>query len=224
MADKATDTLDTHRYHFLRHKYGSDTFWEEECGTFDGDGLFHHCVQIGERCVAATIDGSSNLNLVSIEVVDKLQLHKCARSKPYLLRSSYGTLLISHTAEVPFTFGNYTELVWCDVSPVPLDSCHVLLGSPWCKKFQVQARPKVKNISFIWNKTRGGLLRSSANDFHEFHLLRKERRKEFSLSARYKVIMDGDRSIICHLDHIVHQIPCENESHIAKLSESDEDI
>ena len=108
MAASAMDTLETCRYHFLRHKYCSATFWKEEHGTFDGDGLFHHCVQIGERCAAATIDISSNLNLISIEVVEKLQLPKCARPKPYLLRSSYGTLLISHTAEVPFTFGEHT--------------------------------------------------------------------------------------------------------------------
>ena len=220
MVDSAMDTLETRQYHFLHHKYCSDTFWEEEQGAFNGDGLFHHRVQIGERCAAATIDGSSNLNLVSIEVVEKLQLHKFSNLKPYLLRSSYGTLLISHTAEVPFTFGEHTEIVRCDVSPMPLDSCHVLLGDPWCRKFQVRARPEVNKISFMWNMKRGFLLRNSADDFHEYHLLRKERRKEFSLSAKYMVIMDGDISIICHVDHIMDQIPCENESHIAKLSES----
>ena len=130
MEDTATDTLETRRYPFLHHIYCSDAFWEEEHGTFDGDGLFHHHVQIGERCAAATVDGSSNLNLISIEAVEKLQLHQCAHQKPYLLPSSYGTLLISHSAEVPFTFGKHTKVVCFDVSPVPLDSCHIILGDP----------------------------------------------------------------------------------------------
>jgi hypothetical protein len=34
------------------------------------------------------------------------------------------------------------------------------------------------------------------------------------------VMMDGGIPIICHLDHGVLHNPCENESHIAKLSES----
>ena len=182
-------------------------------------GLFHHRLEIGERCAAATIDGSSTLNLISIEVVEKLQLPTCARPKPHILHSSGGALLISHTAEVPITFGEHTEVVRCDVSPMPLDSCHVLLGDSWCRKFQVRSCRDVNNISFIWNFKRSRLLRTSADKFHEYHLLRKERTKEFCLSAKYKVIMDGDVSILCHIDHNEHQNPCENESHIAKLNE-----
>ena len=97
MAEDVEDILGARRYHFLRHKYCSATFWEEERGNFDGDGLFHHEVVIGEQRATATIDGSSTLNLISIEVVEKLQLPTCARTVPYLLHSSYGVLLISHT-------------------------------------------------------------------------------------------------------------------------------
>ena len=220
MADDVTDMLEIRKYRFLHGKYCSAAFWEEEIGTFHGDGLFHHSVLIGERCAATTIDGSSNLNLISIEVIEKLQLPMSARTVPYLLRSSYGTLLISHTADVPITIGDHTEVVHCDVSPQPLDSCHVLLGNPWSRKFQVQPCPDVKKISFQWNMKRRVLLRAPADKFHAYHLLRKERTKEFCLSAKYKVIMDGAVSIICHLDNHEHQNPCEIERHIAKLSES----
>ena len=175
---------------------------------------------IGERRAAATIDGSSTLNLISIEVVEKLQLPTCARTVPYLLHSSYGTLLISHTADIPITFGAHTEVVRCDVSPMPLDSCHVLLGDHWCRKFQVQPCHQVNKISFKWNMKRRALLRAPADKFHEYHLLRKGRTKEFCLFAKYKVIMHGDISVICHFKHDVHHNPCENESHIAKLTES----
>ena len=220
MADDVTDTLETRRYPFLHHKYCSATFWEEERGNFVGDGLFHHSVAIGERYVATTIDGSSSLNLISIEVVEKLQLPTSVRRVPYLLCSSYGTLLISYTADVPITIGEHTELVPCDVSPMPLHSCHVLLGDSWCRKFKVQPCRDVKKVSLKWNMKRCALLRTPADKFHEYHLTMKERTTEFSLSAKHKVIMDGDMSIICIPDQAVHHNPCENESHIAKLSES----
>ena len=103
---------------------------------------------------------------------------------------------------------------------MPLDSCHVLLGDRWCRKFQVQPCHQVNKISFKWNMKRCALLCAPADKFHEYHLLRKERTKEFCLSAKYKVIMDGHISVICHLKHDVDHNPCENESHIAKLSVS----
>jgi hypothetical protein len=95
-------------------------------------------VIIGERCAATTIDKNSTVNLISIEVVEKLHLAARASKVPYLLHSSYGTLLISHMAEVPFTFGGHTEVVHFGVSQLPLDSCHIPLGYPWCHNYQVQ--------------------------------------------------------------------------------------
>jgi hypothetical protein len=47
MAEGAEDNLESQRYDFLHNKYCSATFWEEERGNFDGDGLFHHDVVIG---------------------------------------------------------------------------------------------------------------------------------------------------------------------------------
>jgi hypothetical protein len=124
------DNVEVCKYHFFRRRYCSVTFWEEERGNFDGDGLFHDSVIIGERLAATTIDKNSTVNLISIEVMEKLHLAARASKVPYILHSSYGTLLISHMAEVPFTFGGHTEVVHCGVSPMPLDSCHILLGYP----------------------------------------------------------------------------------------------
>ena len=214
------DSLETRKYHFFHNRYCSAAFWEEERGNFDGDGLFHHSVLIGERCAATTIDSSSSINLISTEVVEKLRLPTSARTVPYLLRSTYGILLISHTADVPITISGHTEVVRCGVSPVPLDSCHVLLGHSWCHDFQIQSCRDVKKMSFKWNMKRRALLRAPADKFHEYHLPRKERTKEFCLSAKYKVMMDGDISIICHRDQDVFHNPCKDERHIAKLSES----
>jgi hypothetical protein len=55
------DTVEAGRYHFFHHRYCSATFWEEQCGNFDGDGLFHHDVMIGDRCAATTIDHISTI-------------------------------------------------------------------------------------------------------------------------------------------------------------------
>jgi hypothetical protein len=162
MADDVTDNMEACRYHFFCHIYCSVTFWEEERGNFDGDGLFHHSVMIGERCAATTIDKNSAVNLISVEVVEKLHLATRANKVPYLLHSSYGTLPISHIAEVPLTFGGHTEVVPCGVSPMPLDSYHILLGYPWCHNYQVQPCRDVTKVSFKWNKKRRALLRATA--------------------------------------------------------------
>jgi hypothetical protein len=155
----------------------------------------------------------STINLISIEVVEKLHLATHVIKVPYLLHSSYVTLLISHIAKVPFTFRGHTEVIDCGVSPMPLDSCHILLGYPWSHNYQVQHCRDGTKVYFKWNKKRCALLCAIAKQFHENHLLRKERTKEFCLSPKHKVMIDGGLSIICHLDHGVLQNPCENESH-----------
>jgi hypothetical protein len=132
MEDDVTDIVEVCRYHFVRHSRCSSTFWEEEHGNFVGDGLLHYGVMIGESCVATTINSNSTINLISIEVVEKFHLTTRARTMTYLLCSSYGTLLISHTANIPVTFGGHTEVVHCGVSPMPLTLVTfywVILGS-----------------------------------------------------------------------------------------------
>jgi hypothetical protein len=84
MADDVTDTVETGRYHSFRHRYFSAIFWEEERGNFNGDGLFHHGVMIGDRCAITTIDHISTINLISIEVVETLHLATRASTAPYL--------------------------------------------------------------------------------------------------------------------------------------------
>jgi hypothetical protein len=157
MVDDVTDTMEACRYHFFCHRYCSATFWEEERGNFYGDGLFHHGVTIGERYAATITDTNSTINLISIEVIEQLQIATRARTLPYLLHSSYGTLLISHIADVPITFGGHSKVVHCGVSPMPLDSCHILLGYHWCHNYQVQPYRDEMKVSFKRNKKRRAL-------------------------------------------------------------------
>jgi hypothetical protein len=93
---------------------------------------------IGDRYVAATIDHISTINLISIEVVETLHQDTRASAAPYLLRSSYGTLLISHIADIPVTYRGHTKVIHCGVSPMPLESCHILLGYPWFHTYHAQ--------------------------------------------------------------------------------------
>jgi hypothetical protein len=138
MADHVMDTMKGCIYHFVHHSRCSATFWEEEHGNFVGDGLFQYGVMIGDTCAAITIDHNSTINLISIEVVEKLHIATRARTVPYLLHSSYGTLLISHIADIHVTFGGHTEVVHYGVSPMPLDSCHILLDYPWFHTYHAQ--------------------------------------------------------------------------------------
>jgi hypothetical protein len=220
MADDVTDNMEACRYHFFRHRYCSVTFWEEERGNFDGDGLFHNSVMIGERCAATTIDKNSTINLISIEVVDKLHLAARASKVPYLLHSSYGTLLISHMSSSYFWRTYRGCSLWC-ISYATWLLSHIL-GYPWCHNYQVQPCHDVMKVSFKWNKKRRALLCATAEQFHENHLLRKERTKEFCLLPKHKVMMDGGIPIICHLDHSLLHNPSENESLILLVDVGDQ--
>ena len=134
-----------------KRKFCSAAFWKEESRPIQGNGLFHFNAIICGRVAAVTIERFSSINLVSIEVVEKLQLSTCYLSEPYFLASAYGALQISHQAEVPITIGPHTEVVVCDISPVALDSCHIMLGATWWRQFKASCPRGVDGLSIIWN-------------------------------------------------------------------------
>ena len=63
----------------------SDTFWEEDSGVLSSSDLLHFTEHIKRRRAAITIDNGSLLNLVSIEVVEKLKLFTYQHNWPYML-------------------------------------------------------------------------------------------------------------------------------------------
>ena len=63
----------------------SDTFCEEDSSAIPTSDLFQFTADIKGSCAAITIDDGSFINLVSIEVVEKLQLFTHPHFRPYLL-------------------------------------------------------------------------------------------------------------------------------------------
>ena len=60
----------------------SDEFWaEEDLGVHPDLGLFHFNADIKGRSAAVILDDYSLINLVSIEVIDKLQLITNSKKK-----------------------------------------------------------------------------------------------------------------------------------------------
>ncbi|XP_071704568.1 uncharacterized protein [Rutidosis leptorrhynchoides] len=85
----------------------------------------------GKICMMI-IDGGSCENVVSQEMVDKLDLPTEPLSEPYQLTwLKWGNhVKVSKRCLVKFSLGkNYHDEVWCDV--IPMDACHILLGHPW---------------------------------------------------------------------------------------------
>ena len=78
------------------------------------------------------IDGGSTNNLVSTEVIEKLNLQKKKKYpipyKVYWLQNGH-QLLVSEQCEIELQIANYKDTIFCDV--MLMDVCHILLGRPW---------------------------------------------------------------------------------------------
>jgi len=77
------------------------------------------------------IDSGSTDNLVSTEVVEKLNLKIMKHPTPYKVSwlQKGHQLLVSEQCEVEFQVGKYKDKIVCDV--MPMDLCHIFLGRPW---------------------------------------------------------------------------------------------
>jgi hypothetical protein len=108
----------------------STGFWLEEEGY--GDRLFHTKAIIRDRACALTIDYKNPINAASLEMVEKLDLTTTLHPHPYLLHWGPNNLTITCQTKVHFSLGQLVLEVLCDVIPVHIVSCHLLLGRPWC--------------------------------------------------------------------------------------------
>ena len=77
------------------------------------------------------IDGGSSENIVSWEVVDKLQLRTEKYPSPYTIGwiKSVGETKVTEQCHSYFSIGNYKENIVCDI--VEMDACHIMLGRLW---------------------------------------------------------------------------------------------
>ncbi|KAJ9536656.1 hypothetical protein OSB04_un000129 [Centaurea solstitialis] len=95
------------------------------------ENIFHtRCLVQGKVCVLI-IDGGSCANVVSNEVVEKLNLHTLKHPQPYKLQwlNECGEVKVTKQVLISFSIGQYKDEVMCDV--VPMHVSHILLGRPW---------------------------------------------------------------------------------------------
>jgi hypothetical protein len=93
--------------------------------------LFRTACKTKDRVCKVIIDNGSTNNIVSIEMVEKLELKTNAHPNLYKvswLKKGHQVMVIQQF-QVEFKIGGYRDETLCDV--IPMDVCHVLLGRPW---------------------------------------------------------------------------------------------
>jgi hypothetical protein len=88
------------------------------------------CKTKGWKC-KVIVDSGSTDNLISTEMVEKLELDTTDHPSPYKVSWLQKGHQVSVTKQclVDFKLGEYKDKFLCDV--IPMDVCHVLLGRPW---------------------------------------------------------------------------------------------
>jgi hypothetical protein len=93
--------------------------------------LFRTTCTAKERKCKVIVDSGSTDNLISTEMVEKLELKTTKHPSPYKVSWLQKGHRVSVTKQclVKFKIGNYHDEILCDV--IPMDVCHILLGRPW---------------------------------------------------------------------------------------------
>lgn len=83
------------------------------------------------------VDSGSTEDVVSIEMVDNLDLKRVPHTTPYKMSwlNKGQQIVVNEQKFVEFEIGEYKKKVLCDM--MPMDSFHLLLGCPW--KYDVKA-------------------------------------------------------------------------------------
>jgi hypothetical protein len=93
--------------------------------------LFRTACKTKNRKCKVIVDSESTDNLISTEMVEKLELEITDHPSPYKVSWIQKGHQVSVTKQclVEFKIGGYNDKVLCDV--IPMDVCHLLLGRPW---------------------------------------------------------------------------------------------
>jgi hypothetical protein len=93
--------------------------------------LFRMACTAKDRKCKVIVDSGSTGNLISTEMVEKLELTMTKHPSPYKVSWLQKGHRVSVTKQclVKFKIGNYHDEILCDV--IPMDVCHILLGRPW---------------------------------------------------------------------------------------------
>jgi hypothetical protein len=95
------------------------------------NSLFRTVCKTKDRVCKVIIDSGSTENLVSIEMVEKLDLETTAHSNPYKISwlQKGHQVMVNKRCLVEFNIGGYRDEIMCDV--ILMDVCHIFLGRTW---------------------------------------------------------------------------------------------
>jgi hypothetical protein len=95
------------------------------------NSLFRTACKTKDRVCKVIVDSGSTDNLVSTEMVEKLELETSEHPSPYRVSWLQKGHQVNVTKQclVEFKIGGYNDKILCDV--IPMDVCHLLLGRPW---------------------------------------------------------------------------------------------
>ena len=100
-------------------------------GTAQRTRLFRTTCKTKDRVCKVIVDSGSTDNLVSTEMVEKLELETTDHPSPYKVSWLQKGHQVSVTKQclVDIKIGGYNDKILCDV--IPMDVCHLLLGISW---------------------------------------------------------------------------------------------
>jgi hypothetical protein len=95
------------------------------------NSLFGTACKNKDKVCKVIIDSGRTDNLVSIEMVEKLELKTTAHPRPYKVSwlQKGHQVTIANQCLVEIKIGEYKDEILCDV--IPMDVCHIFLGRPW---------------------------------------------------------------------------------------------
>jgi hypothetical protein len=93
--------------------------------------LFRTVCKTKDRVCKVIVDSGSMNNLVSTEMVEKMELETVAHPSPYKVSwlQKGHQVTITKQCLVEFKIGGYRDEILCDV--ILMDVCHILLERPW---------------------------------------------------------------------------------------------
>ena len=103
----------------------------EEKESNQRENIFQTKCRIGDKVCDLIIDGGSESNCVSLDLVTDLNLKTRLDPHPYKLKwlDNNASGSVTKQCLVGFVIGSYKDKVLCDV--LEMSACHVLLGRPW---------------------------------------------------------------------------------------------
>jgi hypothetical protein len=95
------------------------------------NSLFQTACKTKDRVCKVIVDSGSTNNIVSMKMVEKMELETIAHPSPYKVLWLQKGHQVNATKQclVEFKIGGYKDEILCDV--IPMDVCHLLLGRPW---------------------------------------------------------------------------------------------